>query len=145
MAQASGDSPASQADQTTTSADGSFRFAVSPTIRTTYSVLWQDSKSSPTTISVRPRLGVGLRGRFFRVRATSDHSYAGHFVLVQRRRVNGFSWFSVKRVFLGASSQAGFHVGLPHGRWLVRIAMPASQAGSGYLAGLSRVVAVRHR
>jgi hypothetical protein len=37
-----------------------------------------------------------------------------------------------------------FRLNVPHGRTLLRLVMPAGQAGAGYVAGLSRTIVV-HR
>jgi len=76
------------------------------------------------------------------VKATSDLSYSGHYVWVQRHF--GFGWKSVKRVFLGSNSRAVFGMKVPRGRTLLRMVMPSGQAGAGYVAGLSRTIIV-HR
>jgi plastocyanin len=140
-----GEKTAKQANVASTTTNGAFQFGVSPTIRTTYTAQWSTATSSPVTVYVRPRLGLGVSGRLFTAKATSDLSYAGHYVLVQRRRVTSTSWFSVKKVFLGASSRARFRLVVPRGRWYVRLYLPAAQAGDGYLASTSRLVAVLHR
>jgi plastocyanin len=74
--------------------------------------------------------------------AVTLSSNAGHYVFVQRRL--SFGWTTVKRVFLGSNSRAAFTLRLPHGRTSLRLFLPASQAGAGYVAGLSRTIAVRH-
>jgi len=141
-AQQFGSTTASRANVATTTTGGAFSFSVTPTIQTTYRAEWRSATSPAVTVFVRPRLGFGRSGRIFTAKATSDISYQGHFVFVQRRKAFG-SWRTVKKVFLGASSTARFRVALPHGRWFLRLAMPSSQAGAGYIAGLSRTIIVR--
>lgn len=130
-------------DSTQTSSNGSFSFSVSPTIRTTYQAHWRSADSSPVTVQVAPRVGFGLNGRLYIARVTSDLSYSGHYVWLQRHY--GFGWRSIKRVYLGANSRAVFTVKTPRGRTMLRLFMPAGQAGSGYVAGLSRTIVVFHR
>lgn len=130
-------------DSTQTSSTGSFSFSVSPTIGTTYQAHWRSSDSSPVTVQVAPRIGLGLSGRLYIARVTSDLSYAGHFVWLQRHY--GFGWRSIKRVYLGANSRAVFRVKTPRGHTMLRLFMPAGQAGAGYVAGLSRTIVVFHR
>ncbi len=130
-------------DSTQTSSSGSFSFSVSPTIRTTYQAHYGSADSSPVTVQVAPRVGLGLSGRLYIARVTSDLSYSGHYVWLQRHY--GFGWRSIKRVYLGANSRAVFRVKTPHGRTMLRLFMPAGQAGSGYVAGLSRTIVVFHR
>jgi plastocyanin len=130
-------------DSTQTSSNGSFSFSVSPTIRTTYQAHWRNADSSPVTVKVAPRVGFGLSGRLYIARVTSDLSYAGHYVFVQRHF--GFGWANVKRVYLGSNSRAAFKLKVPRGRTMLRLVMPMSQAGAGYVAGLSRTIVVLHR
>jgi plastocyanin len=129
-------------DSTQTSSNGSFSFSVSPTIGTTYQAHWRSADSSPVMVRVAPRIGLGHSGRLFIARVTSDLSYAGHYVWLQRHF--GFGWRSIKRVFLGSNSRAVFTV-RTHGRTMLRLFMPAGQAGAGYVAGLSRTVIVFQR
>ncbi|HEY2072223.1 MAG TPA: cupredoxin domain-containing protein [Gaiellaceae bacterium] len=140
-AQAFGKS-AQSIDQVTTTTGGNYSFSVSPTIQTTYQSHWRTTNSQTATVNVAPRVGFSRSGGVFIVKATSDLTYSGHFVWVQRHY--GFGWHSVKRVFLGSNSRAVFSMKLPHGRTLLRIVMPAGQAGAGYVAGLSRTIIV-HR
>jgi plastocyanin len=127
---------------TTTQANGAFMFGVSPTIQTEYRAHWRTTNSNPVTINVAPRVGFGLSGRLYVAKVTSDLTYGGHWVLVQRRNVLG-GWHSVKRVFLNDNSRAVFRLRLPHGRSVLRLVLPSSQAGQGYVQGLSRLLAVR--
>jgi plastocyanin len=127
---------------TTTQANGAFSFGVSPTIQTAYVAHWRTTNSNPVTVDVAPRVGFGLSGRMYVAKVTSDLTYGGHWVLVQRRNALG-GWHSVKRVFLGDNSRAQFRMSLPHGRSVLRLVLPSSQAGAGYVQGLSRLLAVR--
>ena len=126
----------------TTQANGAFTFSVSPTIQTSYLAHWRTTNSNPVTVNVAPRVGFGLSGRMYVAKVTSDLTYGGHSVLLQRRNVLG-GWHSIKRVFLGDNSRALFRVRLPHGRSVLRLVLPTSQAGTGYVQGLSRLLAVR--
>lgn len=126
---------------TTTQANGSFSFAVSPTIQTAYQAQWRTTSSPSVTVQVAPRVGLGRSGRLYVAKVTSDLTYAGKYVLVQRRTSIG-TWHTLKRVYLGTSSRAVFRVGLPKGRSVLRLALPPSQAGVGYVQGLSRLLAI---
>lgn len=126
---------------TTTQANGSFSFGVSPTVQTTYQAHWRTTSSPSVTVNVAPRVGFGRSGRLYVAKVTSDLTYAGKYVLVQRRSVYG-SWRTLKRVYLGTTSRAVFRVGLPKGRSVLRLALPPSQAGVGYVQGLSRLLAI---
>jgi plastocyanin len=130
---------------TTTTAGGEFRIVVKPAIRTTYRVRWKDKTSGAVTINVRPRIGLGIvsvgRG-IFTTKATSERSYGGRLVFFQRRSRFG-EWVTLKRVRLGAFSAARFRAKLPKGVSRVRVLMPPTQAGPGYLAGISATRLIR--
>lgn len=130
-------------DATTTAANGTFAFPVSPTIQTVYQAHWRTADSPAVTVNVAPRVGFGLSGRAYVAKVTSDLTYAGHYVWVQRRTATG-GWTSIKRVYLGASSRATFQLRLARGLSTLRLNLPAGQAGAGYVAGLSRLLAVKH-
>ena len=130
-------------DTTTTSSSGTFSFGVSPTIRTLYTAHWRTADSSPVTVNVAPRVGFGLSGRLYIARVTSDLNYGGHYVWVQRHS-SAFGWTNIKRVYLGSTSRATFTLRLRHGLTTLRLVLPSSQAGDGYVAGLSRTLVVRH-
>jgi plastocyanin len=130
-------------DQVTTTSGGDYDFTVSPTIRTTYQSHWRTADSQTVTVNVAPRIGFSRSGSLFIAKATSDLSYAGHFVWVQRHYA--FGWKSIKRVYLGSNSRAVFRMNLPHGRTtMLRLVMTQGQTGAGYVAGLSRTLFV-HR
>jgi hypothetical protein len=95
------------------------------------------------TVNVAPRVGFGLSGRLFIAKVTSDLNYGGHFVWVQRHS-SLFGWINIKRVYLGSTSRATFGLRLRHGLTTLRLVFPLSQAGDGYVAGLSRTMFVRH-
>lgn len=129
----------------TTTAGGEWSFAVKPTIQTTYQVRWKNSESGAVTIKVRPRVGLGIvsvgRG-IFTTKVTADRSFAGKLVFFQRRNALG-QWVSLKRITLNASSAARFKARLPKGNSRIRVYLPETQAGAGYLAGLSAARLVR--
>ena len=124
---------------TTTQATGAFSFGVSPTIQTAYQAHWRTANSPSVTINVRPRVGFGRSGKRFVAKVTSDLTYAGRYVWVQRKAPRG-SFRNVKRIYLGASSRAVFTARLPKGRSILRLVLPDSQAGVGYVASTSRMI-----
>lgn len=127
---------------TTTQANGSFAFGVSPTIQTSYQAHWRTANSPSVTINVRPRVGFGRSGSRYVAKVTSDLSYAGHYVWVQRKAPYG-SFRNVKRIYLGDNSRAVFTARLPKGRSILRLVLPDAQAGVGYVAATSRMIDVR--
>jgi plastocyanin len=126
----------------TTQANGAFSFGVSPTIQTSYQAHWRTSASPSVTVNVAPRVGFGQSGRLYVAKVSSDIGYAGHFVWVQRKAPYG-SFRNVKRIYLGSASRAVFRVTIPKGRSILRLVLPADQAGLGYVSGLSRLIPVK--
>lgn len=126
---------------TTTQASGTFMFGVTPTIQTIYTAHYRTSSSTPVTVNVSPRVGFGQSGSLFIAKVTSDLGYAGRFVIVQKRNAVG-GWYSFKRVYLGDSSRATFRLKLAKGRYVLRLYLPPSQAGAGYVQGFSRLLPI---
>jgi plastocyanin len=151
--QALGEAQAKALATTTTDANGEFAFTVAPSIRTVYTAHWQvgndQATSTPVTVAVHPRVGLGLirhRGTLFtyRAKATSDLSYAGHVVSFQRYATSVGGWITIKRVVLGSTSSKIFSVRLRLHVSKVRVFLPTSQAGEGYIWGVSRsLLAIR--
>lgn len=132
---------------------GAFSFTTVPTAQTTYTVNWQATPATATTsnavtVTVAPRIGVGIvkkvgRSVTFSTKATSAIPYAGRSVFVQRRNSLG-QWVSLKRVVLKSSTIATrTTVRIPKGLSSIRILMPQTQVGIGYVTGVSRVVLIR--
>jgi plastocyanin len=145
LSQPAGAKTAQQENVVTTDANGAYSFTVSPTIQTVYRTQWKTTTSPAVTISVAPHVGFGLKGRIYSTRVTSDISYGGHFVYVQRR-VAPFVWRNVKKLVLSqAFSRARFTMRLPRGRSVLRVWLPSSQAGAGYVQSISAAMAVVRR
>jgi plastocyanin len=130
---------------TMTSTAGAFSFEVTPTIQTAYQAHWRTGNSPNVTVNVAPRVGFGRIGTRYNVKVTSDLSYGGNYVWVQRKSPLGSSWTNAKRVFLNDSSRATFLLRIPKGRSYLRVFLPQTQAGAGYLQGLSRTILVTRR
>lgn len=126
---------------TTTQSNGSFIFGVTPTISTTYTAHWRTSNSNPVTVNVAPRVGFGRSGSLFIAKVTSDIGYSGHYVLLQKRQPDG-TWYSFKHVYLGDANRATFKIAVPKGHYVLRLLLPSSQAGLGYVAGVSRLLPI---
>ena len=127
---------------TMTQASGAFSFGASPTIQTSYQAHWRTTSSPAVQVNVAPRVGFGQSGRLYVAKVTSDLTYAGHYVWVQRKAPYG-SFRNVKKIYLGSNSRAVFRVTIPKGRSILRLVLPAAQAGVGYVQGVSRLVAVK--
>lgn len=144
---------ANTVSETTTASDGSFQFTHLPTALTTYTALLQTTPATTTsspgvTVAVAPRVAIGvvrkLSGRrvVLSVRATSAIPYAGKSAYVQRRDSAG-RWISIKRVVLrGGAVSTQATVRLPAGLSRIRVLLPKSQAGTGYVAGISRTLQI---
>ena len=126
----------------TTQANGAFSFGVSPTIQTSYQAHWRTSASPSVSVDVAPRVGFGQSGRLYVAKVTSDLGYGGHYVWVQRKSPYG-SFRNVKRIYLGTNSRAVFRVTVPKGRSILRLVLPATEAGLGYVQGVSRLIAIK--
>src|SRR5438067_2299862 len=95
-----------------------------------------DSRRGSRSEQARVRLGT------FTTSAIAAREFAGNFVFVQR--VTSFGALTLKRVMLNSNSTATFKLRFArHGRWQLRVVMPAAQAAPGYIAGFSRVLTVR--
>jgi plastocyanin len=118
---------------------GAFSFNVVPQLYTTYVAQWGSAKSGSVLVQVAPRIKLPRPTRgWFHTYVTSATSYAGRYVYLQRLSRFG-EWYSVARLTLGTKSGRIFRAVryLPRGISVVRIFMPADQAGSGYLASQS--------
>jgi hypothetical protein len=150
MAQASGETVYTKVTSVPTNGSGSYTFGVTPDIATNYRAEFAngaDRVMSPVSaVSVRPSVSLVLRSRsgsraYFAVRVTSGETYEGMYVRVQRKNQFG-GWTTLKRATLGTFSTARFAVRLPSGTSRIRTLLPSSQAGVGYLAGVSGIVTV---
>jgi hypothetical protein len=122
---------------------GAWTALVRPSVKTTYFAQAGSEPGPGLTVNVRPRVGLGVTGRFWSTKVTARDSFAGSLVLLQRR--SGSRWLTVKRVVLNLGSAAHFKARLPRGRWTVRMVVPSSETGPGYLTGISRMAHVRSR
>jgi len=135
------DAPAAtQVAQTTTGANGDWSVAVRPSVQATFRAQAGTQPSAGVTVNVRPRVGLGVRGRHWTVMVTGRDSFAGSMVLLQRRV--GFRWVTIRRVVLGLGSIAHVTTGLHHGTWTVRAMIPTGETGPGYLSGMSHRVRI---
>jgi hypothetical protein len=124
---------------------GNWSYVAKPTIETMYQARWQGQTSPTVTVKVRPEIKLTFVSKTgaigtFSTTATAARSFSGKFVLVQRLGSSGI--VRLKKVTLGASSSATFHVRLHLGRSRLRVVMPTSQASPGYITGFSNVVSV---
>jgi hypothetical protein len=135
-----GDTTYSTVGVATTRRAGRWRTVVMPTIGTMYEARTENEASAPLEVRVRPHVALSRRSGRFVVSVVSTVSYERRFLMIQRR-VRG-RWVRVVRVVVRRKPRR-FTVPLPHGLSHVRAYLPRSQAGGGYVAGISKAVLVR--
>jgi plastocyanin len=122
-----------------TSTGGAFSFSVTPQINMTYQAQWKNLSESSVTVQVAPMIKLPFvsRSGYFHFYVTAARSFAGRFVFLQRLSL-ARQWVNVRQLNLGSKSGrimslAFVRSAIPHGRWSIRIFMPASEVGEGYL------------
>lgn len=122
--------------QTTTG--GAFTFTVSPQVNTTYQAQWKSLESS-VVVQVQPviKLPFVSRTGYFHFYVTAGTSFAGKTVYLQRFTL-ARQWMNIRALKLGSKSGRLISVRfvrslMPRGRWSIRIFMPATEMGGGYL------------
>ena len=129
--------------QTTTG--GVFSFTTTPTIYTAYWAQWRKTNSQQAVVQVKPKITFTPRGsRFYTTVRAADHSWAGHFVYLQRLSRFG-QWVTTLKLKLGPKSARLFRIPRRHGVTVYRIYMTVNQAGLGYLDSHSGTQKVRRR
>jgi plastocyanin len=125
-----------------TSAGGAFSFNVTPQIGTTYQAQWKSAESSVVEqVAPMLRLPAPSRSGYWHFYVKASTSFAGHYVYVQRFTLL-HQWVNITKLTLGAKSGRLVSISsirrlVPHGRWSVRVLMPADQVGPGYLEAAS--------
>jgi len=127
--------------QTTTG--GAFSFNVTPQVSTTYQAQWPNRSESSVTVQVQPfiKLPFVSKSGYFHFYVTAASSFAGRTVYLQRFTL-AHQWMNVRALTLGAKSGRLISVRfvrslIPRGRWSIRVFMPATEMGGGYLDGWS--------
>jgi plastocyanin len=122
--------------QTTTG--GAFTFTVTPQVNTTYQAQWKSLESS-VIIQVQPviKLPFVSKTGFFHFYVTAASSFAGKTVFLQRYTL-AKTWVNIRTLTLGQKSGRLISVRfvrslIPRGRWSIRVFMPATEMGGGYL------------
>jgi plastocyanin len=136
---------ATQLAVATTAAGGTFDVPVAPAILTTYTAQYRGAQSSGVIVQVRPKVTLmpSGRGRFL-ARVTGAHTFAGHWIYLQRK--SGFGqWVSIARYQLGAQSGKLFRKPIRRGGARYRVFITINPAGDGYLESWSGTQTVRHR
>ena len=122
-----------------TGAGGVFSWSVTPQINTTYQAQWKNVSESSVVVQVAPmiKLPVASRTGYFHFYVTAARSFAGRLVYVQRFTLS-HQWVNVRPLRLGSKSGRIMSLSwvrsvIPRGRWSIRIFIPASEVGDGYL------------
>jgi plastocyanin len=122
--------------QTTTG--GAFSFTVSPQLNTTYQAQWKTLESS-VIVQVQPAIKLPFvsKSGYFHFYVTAGTSFAGRTVYLQRFTLARV-WVNIRALTLGSKSGRLISVRfvrsiIPRGRWSIRVFMPASEMGGGYL------------
>jgi plastocyanin len=123
--------------QTTT--DGAFSFTVTPQVNTTYQAQWPGKAENSVTVQVQPviKLPFVSKSGFFHFYVTAGTSFAGKSVFLQRYTL-AKTWVNIRTLPLGSKSGRLISVKfvkslVPRGRWSIRVFMPATEMGGGYL------------
>jgi plastocyanin len=123
--------------QTTTG--GTFSFTVTPQLTTTYQAQWPGKSESSVTVQVQPMIKLPFVSKtgFFHFYVTASTSFAGRTVFLQRYTL-AKTWVNIRALTLGSKSGRLISVRfvrslVPRGRWSIRVFMPATEMGGGYL------------
>jgi plastocyanin len=128
-----------------TTTGGVFSFTTTPNIYTTYWAQWRSAKSQQAVVQVKPRITFTPRGRrFYTTVSAADHSWAGHFVYLQRLSRFG-QWVTTLKLKLGPKSARLFSIPRRRGVTVYRVYMTVNQAGLGYLDSHSGTQKVRRK
>jgi plastocyanin len=128
-----------------TGTGGSFTYATSPTVLTSYSAKWKTTSSQTVSVQVRPRVTLSRSGSTrLAAKVTATASHAGRFIYLQRRSAFG-QWVTVEKLKLGPLSGRIFKAPHRKGTFTYRVYMTTNQAGTGYLDSWSNAVRVRFR
>jgi plastocyanin len=122
--------------QTTTG--GAFTFTVTPQLNTTYQAQWKALESS-VIVQVQPMIKLPFvsKSGYFHFYVTAATSFAGKTVYLQRFTL-AHQWVNIRALTLGSKSGRLISVRfvrkiIPRGRWSIRVFMPATEMGGGYL------------
>jgi hypothetical protein len=123
--------------QTTTG--GAFSYTVTPQVNTTYQVQWPGKSESSVTVQVQPAIKLPFvsKSGYFHFYVTAGTSFAGKTVYLQRYTL-AKTWVNIRTLTLGQKSGRLISVKsvkriVPRGRWSIRVFMPATEMGGGYL------------
>jgi plastocyanin len=123
--------------QTTTG--GAFSYTVTPQVNTTYQAQWPGKAENSVTVQVQPMIKLPFVSKtgYFHFYVTAGTSFAGKNVYLQRYTL-AKTWVNIRTLALGTKSGRLISVKfvrsiIPRGRWSIRVFMPATEMGGGYL------------
>jgi len=123
--------------QTTTG--GAFSFTVTPQLSTTYQAQWPGKSETSVTVQVQAAIKLPFVSKtgFFHFYVLGGQSFAGKTVFLQRYTLTK-TWVNIRSLTLGSKSGRLISVRfvrslVPRGRWSIRVFMPATELGGGYL------------
>jgi plastocyanin len=123
--------------QTTTG--GAFSYTVTPQVNTTYQAQWPGKAENSVTVQVQPMIKLPFVSKtgYFHFYVTAGTSFAGKNVYLQRYTL-ARTWVNIRTLALGTKSGRLISVKfvrsiIPRGRWSIRVFMPATEMGGGYL------------
>jgi hypothetical protein len=126
-----------------TTAGGRWRYAARPAIRTFYRARIGTLQSAPVVVDVEPRIMLRGSGGRFTARVRAARSFSGRFVVLQRRTSG--PWQNVRRLVLDNRSATSFGFTEYSRRTQIRLLMPTSQVGPGYVAARSLIFTLIRR
>jgi plastocyanin len=127
-----------------TTAGGFWAYVTKPTILTVYRAQFKSAASTEATVQVRPKVTLAASRGYFSARVAAAKSFAGSYVVLQRRALSG-AWLGVARYKLGKRSGRVFQIPRRKGVSVYRVYLTARQAGPGYVASWSGTQRVRRR
>jgi len=127
-----------------TSAGGYWAYDAKPGVLTAYQVRYKDVVSAEVLVQVRPRVRLLGSRTHLLARVLAAQSFAGHWVVLQRRSAGG-RWVGVRRLKLGRHSGHLVRIPKRHGVSVYRAYLTQKQAGVGYVASWSGTQKVRRR
>jgi hypothetical protein len=128
----------SEVGRVRTTSAGRWRYNARPAIRTLYRARVGRLSSSPVVVDVEPRIVLRGSGSRFTGRVRAARRLAGKFVVLQSRTSG--PWQGVRRLELDDDAAVRFTYPLPARRTQIRLFMPRSQVGPGYVAARSAVI-----
>jgi plastocyanin len=121
-----------------TTSGGAFSFTVTPQLNTTYQAQWKNTENSVVVqVQAMIKLPFVSRTGYFHFYVTAGTSFAGKTVYLQRFNL-AHQWVNIRALTLGSKSGRLISVRfvrsiIPRGRWSIRVFMPATEMGGGYL------------